>query len=258
VTDEDARFEIERRGAAGIVTINRPEKLNAMDPVFFRGLPKTLAELALDPEIHAAVITGAGRAFSAGGDMDAFRAVHHDVAESRRYLRLVFDCFRAVESAELPVIGAVNGIAFGGGAELTLACDLAIASDQATFGFREATVGLMPGFGVIRAPEVIGRPWTRWLAYTADIIDAAEALQLGLVQKVVPHEALLDEACAIVERIAKNAPLGVRVAKQIINRGLDHGVAETIEATAGLYATEDHKEGIAAFLEKRDSRFTGR
>lgn len=251
-------FSVERRGAAAVVQIERPEKLNAMNPTFFRELPEILEELGRDPTVHGAVLTGAGTAFSAGGDMEAFRAVHHDMVESRRYLRLVFDCFAAVESAELPVIAAVNGLAYGGGAELVLTCDFAVASERATFAFREATVGLMPGFAVVRAPAVIGRPWTRFLAYTADIIDADEACRIGLVQRVVEHEALLETACGIVDRIAANGPVGVRVAKQFINRELGAGLSEGIEATAVLYATEDHKEGVAAFLAKRPPTFRGR
>src|SRR6202040_3555055 len=125
----------------------------------------------------------------------------------RRQLRMVYDSFHSVERCRLPVIAAVNGYAYGGGPELTLACDIAIASERARFAFREATVGLMPGYGIVRGPATIGKAWTRWLAMTADIVDAEEALRMGLVQRVVPHERLLDEALAVAGRIAAVGPL---------------------------------------------------
>ena len=162
-----------------------------------------------------------------------------------------------VERAELPVIAAVKGLAFGGGTELTLACDLVLASERATFSFKEATVGLIPGYGVVRGPAVIGRHWTRWLALTADVIDAAQALEIGLVQKVVPHDRLLEEAVAVADRIAEHPPLAVRLGKQFVNRVIAEGLAESIETTALLFTTDDDAEGVAAFVEKRPPVFGG-
>jgi enoyl-CoA hydratase len=241
-------FRIERRDAAAIVWLNRPEKLNAMAPVFFRELPTVLAEAAAEPETGAIVLTGEGRAFSAGGDIASVPALA-DLAACRRHLRLVFDAFNAVERAELPVIGAVNGIAYGGGTELTLACDLVLASDRARFAFKEPTVGLMPGYGVVRGPDVIGRSWTRWLAFTGDEIDAEQALAIGLVQRVVPHEKLLDEALALAGRIAANPQSAVRVAKSFVNADTaGRALADSIESTALLFTTDDHKQAVAAFL----------
>jgi enoyl-CoA hydratase/carnithine racemase len=258
VAQEFEGFRIERRDAAAVVWMDRPEKLNAMGPAFFRELPVVLDSLGREPELRAIVLTGAGDAFSAGGDIASFGDLH-DIEAYRRHLRLVFDAFHSVERAELPVIAAVNGVAYGGGTELTLACDLVIASERARFAFREPTVGLMPGYGIVRGPDVIGRHWTRWLAFTADIIDARQALEIGLVQQVVSHDRLLDEALAVAGRIAANAPLAVRLAKQFVNRDTGgRGLAETVEATALLFTTEDHKEGIAAFLDKRPPRFRGR
>jgi enoyl-CoA hydratase/carnithine racemase len=249
-------FRIERRERVAVVTIDRPEKRNAMSPTFFRELPQVLDLLDGDPTLRAVVLTGAGEAFSAGGDIASFAELH-GTAAVRRHLRLVFDAFHSVERAELPVIAAVNGIAFGGGTELTLACDLVVASERATFSFKEATVGLIPGYGVVRGPAVIGRHWTRWLALTADVIDAAQALEIGLVQKVVPHDDLLEEALAVAERIAQHPPLAVRLGKQFVNRDTGEGLAESIEMTALLFTTEDHAEGVAAFVEKRPPVFGG-
>ena len=251
-------FRIERRDAVAVVWMNRPEKKNAMGPTFFRELPLVLDALARDGDVRAVVLTGAGDAFSAGGDIAGFRELSTTTAV-RRHLRLVFDAFHAIERAELPVIAAVNGIAYGGGTEIILACDIVLASDRATFAFREAKVGLQPGYGLVRGPDVIGRSWTRWLALTADIIDAEKALQIGLVQAVVPHEQLLDEALALAGRIAANPAQAVQVGKQFVNRDTGgRGLAETIEATALLFMTADHKEGVAAFLERRPPSFEGR
>ncbi len=197
--------------------------------------------------IGAAVLTGAGRAFSAGGDIESFSRLtdHHAY---RKHLKLVFDAFSAVETARIAVIGAVNGLAFGGGTELTLACDYVFASEQARFGFREVTMGLTPGWGVIRAPEVIGRAWTRRLALAGEIIDAHKARQIGLVQEVVTADRLLPEATALAARIAQQPRIATAVGKQLVNRGTTAGFAESIEATALLFTTEDHKKAVAGFL----------
>ena len=250
-------FRIERRDAVAVLWMNRPEKKNAMSPTFYRELPLVLEHLHREGGVRAVVLTGAGDAFSAGGDIASFHELT-DLAGYRRQLRLVSDAFHSIERAQLPVVAAVNGVAFGGGTEIVLFCDIVLASDRATFAFREARVGLQPGFGLIRAPEVIGRHWTRWLALTADVIDAHKALEIGLVQQVVPHEQLLDEALAVAGRIADNPALAVQVGKQIVNRGTEQGLAETIEATALLFTTHDHKEGVSAFLERRPPRFEGR
>ena len=249
MTAEFEVFRLERRGAVAVVWLNRPEKLNAMAPVFFRELPRVLDEAAAGGA-GAIVVTGAGRAFSAGGDIASFPALA-DVPACRRHLRSVYDAFWAVERAELPVIGAVNGIAFGGGTELTLACDIVLASDRARFAFKEVTVGLMPGYGIVRGPEVIGRAWTRWLSFTGDEIDAEQAAAIGLAQRVVPHERLLDEAVALGERIGANPPLAVRAAKSFVNADTGgRALADSIEATALLFTTGDHKQKVAEFLRR--------
>jgi enoyl-CoA hydratase/carnithine racemase len=153
----------------------------------------------------------------------------------------------------------VNGLAFGGGTELVLACDLAIASDRAVFSFKEPTMGLMPGYGVVRGPEIIGRRATRLLALTGMEVDAARACELGLVEEVVPHDTLLDGALRLAQNVGACAPLAVRLAKQFINRTQDSpGLPESIEATALLFGTEDHREGVQAFLAKRSPEFRGK
>jgi len=243
-------FTVERDGdGTAIVWLDRPEKLNAMGPAFFAELPLVLSQLDADPEIEVCILSGRGRAFSAGGDIASFEALS-DVESYRRHIRRVYAAFHAVEQCEVPVIGAVNGIAYGGGTELALACDLVIASERARFAFREATVGLMPGYGVVRGPDVIGRHWTRWLALTADIVDAETALRIGLVQRVVADDELLDEARAVAARIRANASLAVRAGKQFINRATNDGFAESVEATSLLFTTAEHKHRIRQFLER--------
>jgi enoyl-CoA hydratase/carnithine racemase len=232
----------------------RPEKLNAMDPAFFRELPQVLETLDADPGVRVCVVTGAGRAFSAGGDIESFHALD-DIPAYRRHLRRVFAAFHAVERCETVVIAAVNGIAYGGGTELTLACDLALASEQARFAFREPSVGLMPGYGVVRGPETLGRPWTRWLALTGEEIGAEQALRIGLVQRTVAHERLIDEGLALARRIAGNPPLAVAATKQFVNRDAQAaGLAESVEATALLFASDDHKQRVGQFLDRRKER----
>lgn len=245
-------------GHVAVVTIDRPEKRNAMNPQFFSELLAVCDEIDADDSVRCAVITGAGDAFSAGGDIASFRDLT-TMSQQRRHLRLVFDAFHAVERAATPVIAAVNGIAYGGGTELTLSCDVAIASTAARFAFKEATVGLTPGYGVLRGPEIIGRAWTKWLALSAEAIDAETALACGLVQQVVGPDRLLDTAISFAETIASRAPLGVQVGKRLINRTVTSpGISESIEATALLFSTDDHREGTQAFVDKRPPHFEGR
>lgn len=251
----DTTFRIDKRDdGTAIATIDRPDKMNAMDSAFFRDLLALMDTCDADVAIDTCVITGAGPAFSAGGDFRTFQQLQ-TIRDIRRHLRLVYDAFHSVERAEVTVIAAVNGVAFGGGCELTIASDFAIASTRARFAFKEATVGLMPGYGVIRGPEIIGKRWTRRLAMTGEEIDAATALRIDLVQEVTEPDDLIDAAIALAARIRQNAPWGVRLAKQFINRDQGApGVAESIEATALLMMTDEHKTRIEAFFASRDTR----
>lgn len=253
-------FTVEvRDDGVAILTIDRPDKKNAMSIAFFENLGPQLDRFDLDDRVRAVVITGAGdEAFSAGGDVESF-VIMDDVASYRRRLKLVFDAFHAVERAEVPVIAAVNGIAYGGGTELCLAADLVIASDRAKFAFREPVMGLMPGYGVIRGPAAIGPQWTRYLALSADPIDGATAERIGLALRCVPHEDLMTEAIAVASGIARRAPLSVRMGKAFINRSQwAPGLAESIEATSLLFTTRDHKHAAQAFLDKERPTFEGR
>lgn len=235
-----------REGVA-LVTMDRPGKLNAMDPAFFAELTALGARLGEGDGIRAAVLTGAGRAFSAGGDIDSFHDLDGDPARVRAHLKRVYDAFCAVERCAVPVLAAVNGIAHGGGTELTLACDVALAGESATFAFREPTVGLMPGWGVVRGPEVMGRHWTRLLALTGRVIDAGTAERAGLVQQVVADDELLDAALDLAGEMAALPAPAVQVGKAFVNRDAVGGFAESIEATALLFGTPEHRDAVAAF-----------
>lgn len=246
-------------GAVALVTIARPEKHNAMTDRFWPELRGVLADLEHDGSTRAVVITGAGeKAFSAGGDIAGFGELD-GIAARRAFQVECMRTFAAVEESPLPVIAAVNGYAFGGGCELALACDLVLAADHAVFGMPESSIGLVPGFGVLRGPAVLGRQWTKWMVLAGERLDAEQAVRLGLAQKVVPGDELVDTALALGQRIAEAAPLAVRVGKELINRGVDRGESShATEAVTMLQGTADTAEGIRAFVEKRRPRFEGR
>jgi enoyl-CoA hydratase len=243
-------FEIERRGdGTALVTINRPDKLNAMNHAFFGELPEVMRELDDDPGVRVCVLTGAGKAFSAGGDIEDFHALA-GIADYRRQVKLALEGFLSVERAETVAIAAVNGLAFGGGTELTLACDVAFASERARFAFKEITLGLMPGYGLVRGPEVLGRAWTHWLTLSGDEVDARRALEIGLVQHVSPPETLVDDALALATRIAAHPPNALRIAKRFVNRHAPAAISESIEATAFLQSDPDTRARVRAFVER--------
>jgi enoyl-CoA hydratase len=202
------------------------------------------------------VITGAGdKSFSAGGDIAGFADLK-TLEAKREFQAVVMRGFAAIEESPLPVIAAVNGWALGGGCELTLACDIVLASDRAVFGMPEAAIGLVPGFGVLRAPQVIGRQMTKLMVMAAERLDARQALAAGLVQRVVPHAELMSAALALAEKVVANGPYAHAVGKKLINRGVDRGESDySIEALTVLQSTADAAEGVQAFLEKRKPVF---
>ena len=244
-------LEIDRRGdGTALVTITRPDKLNAMNHAFFRELPELMRELDEDPDVRVMVLTGAGKAFSAGGDISDFHALT-GIADYRRQVKMALECFLAIERSETVAIAAVNGLAFGGGTEITLACDVAFASERARFAFKEITLGLMPGYGLVRGPEVMGRAWTHWLTLSGDEVDAAQALSIGLVQHVSPPETLVDDALALAARMAAHPPMALRIAKRFINRNAPNAIAESIEATSFLQSDPDTRARVKAFVDRR-------
>jgi len=246
-------LRIERRGdGTAVLTMDRPEKLNAMSQAFFGELPEAMRLLDEDPDVRVCVLTGAGTAFAAGGDIADFHALE-GIGDYRRQVKMALEAFLAIERAETVMIAAGNGIAFGGGTEITLACDMAFASQSAQFSFKEITLGLMPGYGLVRGPEVMGRAWTHWMVLSGDVLDADHALRIGLVQHVSSPDDLLDDALALAARIAAHPPMALRMAKRFINRHAPEGLSESIEATAFLMSSPDTRERVAAFVGRREA-----
>jgi enoyl-CoA hydratase/carnithine racemase len=255
-----ANLSLQRDGRKAILTFTREDRLNALDAQTFRDLLSALNGIETDPEIAILILTGRGRAFVAGADITGYidRTVLEYV-EFQRLGRLVYD---RIERLRQPVIAAVNGYALGGGFELVLVADLVVAAENATFGLPEAKLGLLPGGGgTQRLPRLVGRNKAKELLMTADFLTAAEARELGIVNRVVPAAELMTATHALADRILQRAPLAVAMAKQLVNDGLDASLATAITQemgmTATLYATADAREGIAAFIEKRPPQFTG-
>ncbi|MEW6296929.1 MAG: enoyl-CoA hydratase-related protein [Thermodesulfobacteriota bacterium] len=252
----------ERDGAVGVLKINRPKSLNALNPATLHEIAACLDELRRDQTIRCLIITGEGdRAFVAGADIAAM--VTMNALEGKRFSALGLGVLRQLEELPIPVIAAVNGFALGGGTELALACDLIIAAEKAKFGQPEINLGVIPGFGgTQRLARRIGLPRARELIYSGDMIDAETALRYGLVNKVVPSADLMAEATALANKLAAKPPIAIRQAKTAINAGvdmdLDNGCRFENEAFALTFATEDKAEGMKAFLEKREAKFTGR
>jgi enoyl-CoA hydratase len=251
----------ERRGAIALLTLNRPEALNALDRATLEALRFAIAGVRADGAVRALVITGEGRAFAAGADIAEMRGLSPAGAEA--FSRLGHAAFADLEDMPIPTIAAVNGFALGGGCELALACDWIYASEKARFGQPEVALGLIPGFGgTSRLVRRVGVAWAKELILTGEPLRADEALRIGLANRVCPADELLSAALASAESAGRKGPLAVTLAKQVIQQGQDADVrtAHALEQNAfGLvFATEDHAEGMDAFLGKRDPKFTGR
>jgi enoyl-CoA hydratase len=260
-TTEDVLVSVEP--PAAIVTLNRPSVLNALRGRLLAELSAALSELERLPEVRAIVVTGAGeKAFAAGADISELAALS-SARSGAEQARLGQALTRQIERLNKPVIMAVNGFALGGGCELAMAGDIRIASENAKFGQPEVNLGLIPGYGGSqRTTRLVGKGMAMYLCLTAEMIDAAEALRIGLVQKIVPQSELLAEAKRIVAAIASKAPLAVAACKRAINGGAHLSIDDALELEAlefGLLVdTEDIKEGTAAFLEKRKPVWKGR
>lgn len=244
-------------GPVAWLTLDRPERLNAMPNEFWAELQAAVERADADPAVRVAVFRGAGRCFSVGGDIDGFGELA-GVAERRDYVIAAMRAFRAVENAATPTIAAVHGHALGGGCELTLVCDIVVADETAKFGMPETAVGLVPGLGVVRGSAHVNLHWMKYMLLTGESLGARDALQAGLVNEVTPAGEHIARAEVLARRIAEKAPLAVAVGKQILGRHSDEGYAHTVEAIALLQSTQDHAEGIAAFRERRPARFEGR
>lgn len=249
----------EIRGAVGLARLNRPDKLNALSPDMLRAIAEALEGLAAAPEVGAIVLTGTAKVFAAGADIKVLAlASPEDIRalDTRQY-------WRRFQEIERPVIAAVSGFAFGGGCELALQCDLIVASETARFAQPEIKLGVMPGGGGSqRLARAIGPYKALEMVLTGEPIGARQAYEWNLVNRVVPLERYLDEALELAGVIAERPALAVAAARRALRFGLEHTLAEGLdferEAFVSLFATEDQKEGMAAFLEKRLPKFKGR
>jgi enoyl-CoA hydratase len=251
----------EREGALVILTLNRPDKLNALNAELLGELDVSLAALSGDASIACAILTGAGeKAFAAGADIAAMLDMSTEGA--RHFSELGHRICSRIERAPFPVIGAVNGFALGGGCELALACDFLYASDKAKLGQPEVNLGIIPGFGgTQRLARRVGIARARELCFTGDTINAEEALRIGLVNGVVPHADLMSKVKEVAGKIAKKGPLAIAQCKRALFSGdgvpLDTANALETQAFAMLFGTSDRREGMSAFLEKRAAAFKG-
>lgn len=249
-------------GAVATITIDRPRALNALDRATLIELAALLGDLAEDATTRAVIVTGAGdKAFVAGADIAAMESMSG--VEARDFAQLGQATFRALELLPQPVIAAVNGYALGGGLELALACDMIFASEKARFGQPEINLGIVPGFGgTQRLPRRVGAARAREMIYSGDMIDAAEALRCGLVNRVVPAAELMSRTAEFAVGLAAKAPMALRLAKAAILAGGDldlaNGCGYESEVFAVAFGTEDRREGMAAFLAKRKADFSGK
>jgi enoyl-CoA hydratase/carnithine racemase len=263
--DGSSVLQRENSGAVATLTLNRPAKLNALNNDLLASIMSALDSIELDPAIRAVVITGAGRAFSAGADIAAFqRHVEAGPAEAvAHFMRPGHQMTRRVESFSKPIVAAVNGLAFGGGCELVESAHIALAADTATFSKAEINIGIIPTFGgTQRLPRNVGRKAAIELILTGRTFDAVEAARLGLINRVVPEAELLSSAIELATELTSKPPLTVAAALMAIHRGMDasidDGLAIEEAAFARIVPTHDAKEGVSAFLERRNPAFLGR
>lgn len=249
---------LEKEDHLAIVTINRPKALNALNSETLKDLDVVFSDLENDSNIYAVILTGAGeKSFVAGADISEMKDLNEE--EGKEFGLLGNKVFRKIEDLNKPVIAAISGFALGGGCEISMACDIRIASEKAIFGQPEVGLGITPGFGgTQRLPRIVGLGKAKELIYTGSNINAEEAYRIGLVNKIVSLENLMDEAKAMAKKIIANAPVAVKLCKDAINRGMqvdiDSAVIIEAEDFGKCFSTEDQTEGMTAFLERRKEK----
>lgn len=255
---ENLLMEVENEIA--VVTINRPKSLNALNSATLAELNETFKEIEKRKDIKVVILTGSGaKSFVAGADISEM--VNGTAPEGRQMGLLAFEAFKRLEDMPQVTIAAVNGFALGGGCEISMSCDIRIAADNAKFGQPEVGLGILPGFGgTQRLPRLVGKGRAKELIFTTDMIDAEEAYRIGLANKVVPNAELMEYAKKMAAKIISKGSYAVSLAKQAINVGLDTDLASGLQLEANLFglsfATNDKKEGMTAFLEKRQAKLT--
>lgn len=245
----------EKRGHIGIISFHRPKVLNAMNTETVVEMKKIFAMMADDPAIRCVILTGEGsRAFCAGGDID--EEATKDVLDAYEFLRTGGELLETIERFKAPVIAAINGYCLGGGLEFAIACDIRIAADNAKIGSPEINLGGYPGWGgTQRLPRIVGMGRAREIMYTGDKYTAQQALEMGLVERVVPADQLMEKAIELAEQIASKAPMAIRYIKTSVYDGMQCDLQRALQMEsalfAHLYATQDTKEAYRAYLEKR-------
>ena len=250
-------LHLQLEGHVAVVTLDNPS-VNALCTPMLAEIRSCFEAMAKDKSIYACIITGKGKAFVAGADLKVDENAPKLTGDQASRLGQV--AFEAIEAAPFPVIAAINGYAFGGGLELTLACDIRLMSDRASLGMTEATLGLSSTYGgLTRLPWIVGEENAKWMFYTGERLNAQQAKDFGLVFSVVPHDELMDSAMALAKKIAANAPISVRLAKQTIckyrEQNFYQGFLRECYVNYELSQTKDFSEGISAFLEKRPATF---
>ena len=261
-TDTYRHLRVENRGAVTVLAVHRPDVLNALKRDTLGEIEQATGRFLEDPSSGAMIVTGAGeKSFISGADINELAVLDPRGAEDiSRFGQRVVD---QLEQSPKPVIAAINGFAFGGGCELALACHVRLASENAVMGVPEVSLGIIPGYGgTQRLPRLIGMGRALELILTGRRVKADEALALGLVQRVVPREHLLDEAVKLAEAMLKNGPLAVAAALEAVRRGLEAPMADALRLESALFgilaSSQDMHEGLQAFLEKRPARFERR
>jgi len=249
----------EVRGKVGLIRLNRPKALNALNRTLMGELVAALQAFDADPNIGAMVITGSERAFAAGADIKEMAEATPVDMLNREYIEL-FDRIREIKK---PIIAAVSGYALGGGFELAMTCDMIVASETAKFGQPEINLGIIPGAGgTQRLTRTVGKYLAMEMVLNNRTLSAEEAARFGLVNRVVPPERTLDEALELAQQIAERAPVAVRIAKEAVNKALETSLTEGLAYERRvfylLFATEDQKEGMKAFIEKRPPEWKGK
>ena len=252
----------EKSDRIGTITLNRPKSMNSLSSELLKELDHVLTEIDNDDEVKVVILAGSDKYFAAGADITEIGQIKTP-KDAHRFLKMAQSVFNHIEDLEKPVIAAIGGLALGGGCELTLACDLRIAAENATFGQPEIKIGVIPGAGgTQRLPRIVGVTKAKELLYTGDFMDAQEAYRTGLINKIVPAASLMEEARKMALKIAKQPGEALKVTKLAVNSGLNMDIKSAVAYEARcfemLFSTEDQKEGMSAFIEKRKPEFKDR